>query len=287
VTGQGLGQEFVSRCVEFVRSHYKLDEQAIKLDVADFNKRAIKVYERAGFAETGRITKKTHLGEVEFLRMSLPLVPSALATKEFSASRLSRVVYSPDGRQEEASMPEMADYSGPFDPGFSHDKLNKDTLLRLLRTYNEYMLRIDGFWYLNVMKKWGNDEAFDCDVRVWEKAQLWEMKAISTALNISGDDVATVFKYCQVSPWMHIYTAVMDLRDRDHGVITITHCPTLIALEKEGMGREKLICQELEPKLMAIQAHYFNPQIEVIGVKQPPRTSYSDCCCQWEYRLDR
>jgi hypothetical protein len=184
-------------------------------------------------------------------------------------------------------MPEMAEYSGPFDPGFNHDKLSKETLLKLLKTYNEYMLRIDGFWYLNVMKKWGNDEAFDCDVKVWERAQLWEMKAISTVLGIFGDDVATLFKYMQVSPWMHIYTAVMDLRGPNRGIVTMTHCPTLISLEKEGTGRERLICQELEPKLMGIQAHFFNQRIKVSGLKVPPRTTYSDCCCQWEFKLDR
>jgi ribosomal-protein-alanine N-acetyltransferase len=75
LTGLGLGEEFVSRCVEFARSHYKLDERTIKLDVAAFNKRAIKVYQRAGFAEIGRITKKTHIGDVEFLRMARPATP--------------------------------------------------------------------------------------------------------------------------------------------------------------------------------------------------------------------
>ena len=70
-------------------------------------------------------------------------------------------------------------------------------------------------------------------------------------------------------------------------VMTINHCPTLISLEKEGTGREKLICQEMEPKVMSIMAHFFNPEIKVTGLKLPPRTSYSDCCCQWEYTLDR
>lgn len=69
LTGVGLGEGFVSQCVAFARSHYGLGERAIKLDVAVFNKRAIKVYERAGFAEIGRITKKTQIGDVEFLRM--------------------------------------------------------------------------------------------------------------------------------------------------------------------------------------------------------------------------
>jgi hypothetical protein len=184
------------------------------------------------------------------------------------------------------SMAEPIDYSGAFDPEFSHGNLAKETLLKLLHTYNAYMLRIDGFWYLTVMNKWGNDEAFDCDVKVWEKAQLWEMKAVTKALNIEGDDVATLMKYMQVSPWMWIYDAAIELRNPKHAVVTIHHCPTLLALEKEGTGRERLICRELEPKLMGIMADFFNPRIKVTALKSPPRTDYQDCCCQWEYTLD-
>lgn len=184
-------------------------------------------------------------------------------------------------------MTELTDYSGGFDPAFNQDKLRKETLLKLLRAYNDYMLRIDGYWYLAVMNKWGNDEAFDCDVKVWEKAQLWEMRTISSLLNIRGDDVETLMKYVQVSPWMWIYTFSIYLKSRDHAVLTITNCPTLISLEKEGTGREKRICQELEPKLMGIQAGFFNTSIRVTPLKVPPRANYSDCCCQWEFRLAR
>ena len=179
------------------------------------------------------------------------------------------------------------DYSGKFDPEFSHDKFTRETLLKLLKAYNEYILRIDGYWYLTVMDKWGNDEAFDCDVKVWERAQLYEVKLISQILNVQGDDVATLMKYMQVSPWMWIYKYDIDLKSPNHGVMTIHHCPTLLSLEKEGTGREKLICQEMEPKVMGIMAHYFNPDIKVTGLKLPPRTDYDDCCCQWEFKLDR
>ncbi|MFO8010857.1 MAG: DUF6125 family protein [Dehalococcoidia bacterium] len=183
-------------------------------------------------------------------------------------------------------MAELEDYSGQFDPEFEHAKLSKETLLKLLNTYNQYMLRIDGYWYLNVMDKWGNDEAFECDLRVWEKAQPWEMKNVSEVLNIHGDDVATLMKYLQVSPWMWIYSSTIDLKNPRHGEITIHHCPTLISLEKEGSGREELICQGLEPKIMSIMAHFFNPDIQAIPLKVPPRRTYNDCCCKWEFRLD-
>jgi len=183
-------------------------------------------------------------------------------------------------------MSELTDYSGEFDPQFDHSKLSKKTLLKLLHTYNEYMLRIDGFWYLTVMNKWGNDEAFGCDLKVWEKAQPWEIKAVSKVLNIEGDDVASLMKYMQMSPWMWIYDWTIDLKNPKHSVVTIHHCPTLISLEKEGTGREIRICRELEPRMMEIQASFFNPQIKAIPLKVPPRTDYSDCCCQWEFKLD-
>jgi hypothetical protein len=184
-------------------------------------------------------------------------------------------------------MMELVDYSGKFDPKFSRDKFARETLLKLLKAYSEYILRIDGFWYLTVMNKWGNDEAFDCDVRVWEKLIRYEMKAISSLLNIRGNDVVTVMKAIQVSPWMSIYEYEIDVKNNDHAIVTIYACPTLFALEKERIGREKLICQELEPKIMGMMAHYFNPDIKVTGLKVPPRTSYKDICCQWEFRLDR
>ncbi len=73
LTGTGLGEEFVLDCIRFTKSHCKPKKQAIKLDVALFNRRAIKVYERAGFIETSRIIKNTQIGKVEFLRMAKTL----------------------------------------------------------------------------------------------------------------------------------------------------------------------------------------------------------------------
>ena len=190
-------------------------------------------------------------------------------------------------KTKEGTVAELADYSGEFDPQFAYDKFAKETLLKLLKTYSEYLLRIYGHWYLAVMNECGNDVAFNCDVKAWEQIQLWELQAISSALNIHGDDVVTVMKYQQANPWMWIYDYDIDIKDKDHAIVTYRTCPTLFSLEKEGTGREKLICQDMEPKMMSMIAHYFNPNIKVTGLKIPPRTSYRDICCQWEYRLSR
>lgn len=184
-------------------------------------------------------------------------------------------------------MPELADYSGKFDPGFSHDKFSKETLIRLLKAYSEYMLRIDGFWYLTVMDKWGNDEALDSDIKIWEKCKLYEMRTISTLLNIQGDDVATVMKYLQVYPFVWNWEYIIDLKNNNHAIYTQRSCTTLFALEREGKGRERQECHLVCQKVFNLDAHFFNPDIKVTGLKVPPRADYKDVACQWEFKLEK
>lgn len=69
LTGQGLGEEFVSECVRYAISQYKLTKPTIKLAVALFNQRAIRVYQRAGFIETNKTVRDTHIGKVDFIEM--------------------------------------------------------------------------------------------------------------------------------------------------------------------------------------------------------------------------
>jgi RimJ/RimL family protein N-acetyltransferase len=67
-TGQGLGPAFFSAGLDFGRRHYS--PTRIILSVAAFNERAIKVYERAGFHETGRHVRRfERWGQVQFVDM--------------------------------------------------------------------------------------------------------------------------------------------------------------------------------------------------------------------------
>jgi ribosomal-protein-alanine N-acetyltransferase len=68
LTGRGLGGEFFESGLDFLRGRYP--GRPIVLNVAAFNERAISVYERAGFRETGRHMRTfARWGEVEFVEM--------------------------------------------------------------------------------------------------------------------------------------------------------------------------------------------------------------------------
>jgi ribosomal-protein-alanine N-acetyltransferase len=67
LTGKGLGQAFVEAGLEFARQKYKPAE--IRLIVALFNQRAIRLYEKMGFKPDGVFMNETNNAQYEFLRM--------------------------------------------------------------------------------------------------------------------------------------------------------------------------------------------------------------------------
>lgn len=74
LTGRGLGLEFFLAGLEYGRRRFR--PARVILNVAAFNERAIRVYERAGFRETSRHTRQfERWGEVEFVEMEQVDVP--------------------------------------------------------------------------------------------------------------------------------------------------------------------------------------------------------------------
>jgi RimJ/RimL family protein N-acetyltransferase len=68
LTGRGFGRAFFDAGLEFGRARYR--PSRIVLSVAAFNRRAITVYERAGFRETGRHVRSfDRWGDVDFVDM--------------------------------------------------------------------------------------------------------------------------------------------------------------------------------------------------------------------------
>ena len=68
LTGRGLGLNFVKEIEAFIQNNFNYE--LIILSVASFNKRAIKVYQRAGFKIDGSKLQKSNDGVYEFINLS-------------------------------------------------------------------------------------------------------------------------------------------------------------------------------------------------------------------------
>lgn len=179
----------------------------------------------------------------------------------------------------------LRDYSGEFNANIRIEDLSDDTLRKLAKLYSKLFMGVDGFWYLSVKEKMNDEMAIACDLWVWDKYIRYEINQLTRLLNIKGSEVVTLLKAFQFSPWLQNCEYEVDTKGDNFAVLTITLCPTLSALEREGEGRERKFCESVEPLIFKMYANCFNPDIEVKPLKLPPRKSKEEICCQWEFKV--
>ena len=182
-------------------------------------------------------------------------------------------------------MAQLNDYSGELLPDLKFTDFSPDARAELLALYCKLYMAMDGFWYLTIKERLSNEEALAYDLQTWEKVCKYEMAKITKQLNIQGKDVVSCMKAIQVTPWMRQTQFEVEVKNANHAIMTVTNCPTLNALEKEGKGRENEICNSVDLKLFKFYASFFNPDIEVKSLKLPPRKSKDETCCIWEFKL--
>ena len=73
LTGRGLGGPFLDACLTFVDGRFH--PARFRLAVAAFNRRAITVYERAGFRQVAEFEQRTNGGLHRFVRMERAATP--------------------------------------------------------------------------------------------------------------------------------------------------------------------------------------------------------------------
>jgi len=179
----------------------------------------------------------------------------------------------------------MDDYSGEFVPKLKLRDFSPSALAELLTLYAKLYLAMDASWYLAVKGRLGNQEALACDLQAWENMCKYEMAIIKRRLKIRGNDITSFVKATQLCPWFQLIESKIEINGKNSASLTVTYCPTLNALEQEGMGREEQICNIVEPEILKGCASVFNPDIQVRCLKSPPRKSKGDICCKWEFSL--
>ena len=181
----------------------------------------------------------------------------------------------------------LKDYSGEFIPDIRLQDFSKDALVRLVEAASKDYIGLDGLWLAAIRRRYGDKVAFDCSKEVWDVGYLHEIQRGTRAMNISGDDIATMFKYFQIDPGFGaMFKVKCELRNPDLGVVTVTHCNTLNYAERHKKPElQKLACVELDLPLFAKTAHLFNPNIKVKPLKLPPRKSPDEIACQWEFSI--
>ncbi len=182
-------------------------------------------------------------------------------------------------------MKKLDDYRGEFFPDLKLSDFSPDTLVQLLKLYSKLYMAMDGFWYLAVKERAGDQEALACDIKVWEDMVKYETLMIRRQLKIRGNDITSLMKVTQLCPWFQLTISNIEIEDSSRATLTVVYCPTLESLENKGQGTEYKTCNVVCRRINEIIASQFSPDIKVDCLKLPPRESRDDICCQWEFRL--
>jgi hypothetical protein len=186
-------------------------------------------------------------------------------------------------------MEELKDYSEEFRPDLKLQDFSKDALVRMWGAAAKLYIGIDGLWYTLIKERFGEQTAMELEQEIWRRATPPEAKRAAEALNIQGNDVATCFKTWQVDPGgAGILDLEFDLKNKNHGILTVKHCASLDYFERHGYSNEaiKWMCEIIDGKGFEDYAHVFNPKIEVAPLFLPPRKSRDKIACQWELKLE-
>jgi hypothetical protein len=106
-------------------------------------------------------------------------------------------------------------------------------------------------------------------------------------MNITGDDVASYFKFFQCTPVnATMIDMVFELKDHNHGMLTVTRCAPLQVWERNHeAGIQKHMCEVVERRGFQIGAEMFNPRMKTTPIKLPPRRNKKDIACQWIFEV--
>jgi hypothetical protein len=192
------------------------------------------------------------------------------------------------------NMAERNDYSGTYDADIRFEDFTKEALIRLLQAYQINFVGYMGMWNSHNREQVGVEEAWNEDAMVYEKAvHAFELPLVCQAMNIKGDDVATMLKYFQMCPdgaRKGFYEFETELINNDHALLTFTRCPSLHYFERKKSNVDiQCLCGPggCEDRAFAAICKFFNPKMMSRALKIPPRQSENDICCKWEFKVER
>lgn len=186
-------------------------------------------------------------------------------------------------------MEEMNGYGGDFNPNVKMQDFSKDALIRIWKAAGKMYIGLEGTWFNLIKERFGEETALELDAEVWRRQTPLEVRQCRRAMDISGDDVASLLKHLQIDPgsagiWPDYE---VELKSENLGVLTVKHCLALDHYERHGNTViQKHTCEVLDGEGFEDTAHLFNPKIKSKPLKLPPRSSKDEIACQWEFKLE-
>lgn len=193
-------------------------------------------------------------------------------------------------------MSELNDYSGEFKPDFQFSDLSKETLVKLIETYQRIFQGLCVVGLQVVQEEQGKDEGQRQFNEIYRRTMArFAVPLIRKTLNIGGDDVISMFKYFQVAPdgcrGGGMYDFDFTVTNRNDVGYSAKFCQNASYYEKHGDtdGLNRLCAAgpgSLEHSAYEAICKAFNPKMKMEWPLLPPRAGKDAPFCRWRFRIE-
>jgi hypothetical protein len=169
------------------------------------------------------------------------------------------------------------------------DDLSRDELTHLAREYFLAGHLIDRAGMPQVMARLGNDAMTAVAIDEWMGASPVYTRRMQRALDIAGDDVATIFKGIQfdIGAPHQFMDFKYSVQDHDHGEFWLASCGALMDVEPMGEPFVQAMCHDIEDPTFDATAVATNPRARMRPIHRPPRRPADrHPHCHWRVDID-
>lgn len=163
------------------------------------------------------------------------------------------------------------------------ESLSKQELLKCIDILSKNLLTLDGYWFLGVEDRYGQEVAIKIDKEAWERYAVSEARRVKSFLNITEgtlDDMEKAVQLVSIAP----VSAYEVVRRQKSVVLTVRNCRPQTARIRSGRG--EFPCKPVGLAHLSAFAREINRKLKARCIHCPPDERTKDAWCSWEFYLE-
>jgi hypothetical protein len=162
------------------------------------------------------------------------------------------------------------------------ESLTREDLLRYVQVLSKNFLTLDGYWFLGVEDRYGQEKAIELDEEAWGRYGISEARRIKSFIGIDEGDLSDLAKALELISFGPASGFKIGL---ESGVVTleVSSCRPQMARLESGKG--EFPCKSVGIAHLTAFAKEINPRFKLTCIHCPPDRRPVNTWCRWEFRL--